>query len=102
MKKDFGKIGSSMEPTDEQKRQLNKLKIEFGVKTFFAIVLYGIFYFFAELSIHLLDVFYVHDQQFTSAAWLGTFLIVMFGLSETVQEAHDILISETEKVLNNQ
>lgn len=91
-----------MNLTEEQKEKHKKLWHRFILNNIKIAMYYICFLFIANFFIILINNLHAHNQLFLSAAWIGTLLTVSTGWRGSIQEAHDIFIEETEKLLNNQ
>ena len=91
--------------TEEQIKQIGQVKklyLSYKWKLFISLTSYLAFLFSANLVVVLVDLLYIHKQQFVFFMSVGTAMITIVGLIGTMKEHYDILAKEFKKITDNQ
>jgi len=89
------------ELTEEQHKILEKLYYQYLRKIALTCVLYSGFLFFANFAIVLLDTLYVHNGQFRFLISIGTIVLGIVGLRQTITEQRDILVMKVKELVGH-
>lgn len=87
--------------TSEQIEKLKKLYWKYRCQQGLAVFLYLGFLFFANFIAVLLDLLYIHKQQFVFFMTLGNAVIAIGGLRGTLDEHRDALVKEVKKITDS-
>lgn len=94
------KRGSDMEPNEEQKDKLLKLKKKCFKRCAIATFLYVSWLFCANMITAMVNIMYVHNESFVFFMTLGTTVVIFTGLHGTVEEIYKETVEEAKKLTN--
>lgn len=84
---------------ESKEKKLKTLKRKFYVRGSVAILLYMSWLFTANLLTVILNMLYVHSQQFVTLLTLGSAIIIMVGLKGTIDEMVKETAEEEKRIL---
>jgi hypothetical protein len=77
-----------MKLTDEQQRQLKRMRRSFLLKGMLISSLYFSSLFISNFILVLLDVYYVHDKSFVFYSVVATTIVIMLGWRFNLEEVY--------------
>lgn len=89
------------ELTEEQKKSLKKLQRSFALRMVFKGFKFAGLLFLSSLVISAVDVFYVHNKEFTILSTITTFILIFGSFHNSIVSEHDRIREEIKKILES-